>query len=111
MQKHPATFFCFYMFKQFGTEIVVVSEVGNKKLDSEDVFEEIVSLLHCYSMKLYTKRGKKINADVNGARNIIIKTIPKAFSKENVDEIEGVGLHPQKGDLSQRTFCDTRVVA
>ncbi|NMG83300.1 MAG: hypothetical protein GIS02_03725 [Methanosarcinales archaeon] len=22
------------------------------------------------------------------------KAIPKAFSKENVDEIEGVGLHP-----------------
>jgi len=49
----------YYMFKQFGTEITVVSEVGNKKLDSEEIFEEIVSLLHCYSMKLYSKRGKK----------------------------------------------------
>jgi len=49
----------YYMFKQFGTEITVVSEVGNKKLDSEEVFEEIVSLLHCYSMKLYSKRHKK----------------------------------------------------
>ena len=33
-----------------------MSEVGSKKLDSEEVFEEIVSLLHCYSMKLYSKR-------------------------------------------------------
>ena len=44
------------LFKRFGTEIVVVSEVGNKKLDAEEIFEEIVSLLHCFSMKLYSKR-------------------------------------------------------
>jgi len=48
----------YHLFKQFGTEIVVVSEVGNHKLDSEEVFEEIVSLLHCYSMKMYSKRNK-----------------------------------------------------
>lgn len=46
----------YYLFKKFGTEIVVVSEVGSVKLDSEEVFEEIVSLLHCYSTKLYSKR-------------------------------------------------------
>jgi putative resolvase len=44
------------LFSKFGTKITVVSEIGNKKLDSEEVFEEIVSLLHCYSMKLYSKR-------------------------------------------------------
>jgi predicted site-specific integrase-resolvase len=48
----------YYFFKQFGTEITVVSEVGNHKLDSEEIFEEIVSLLHCFSMKLYSKRNK-----------------------------------------------------
>ena len=47
-----------YFFKQFGTEITVVSEVGNHKLDSEEVFEEIASLLRCYSMKMYSKRNK-----------------------------------------------------
>ena len=47
-----------HMFKQFGTEIIVVSEVGNTKLDSEEVFEEIISLLHCYSMKMYSKRNR-----------------------------------------------------
>jgi len=46
----------FHLFEQYGTEIIVVSELGNKKLDSEEIFEEIVSLLHCYSMKLYSKR-------------------------------------------------------
>ena len=47
-----------YFSRPFGTEITVVSEVGNHKLDSEEVFEEIVSLLHCYSMKMYSKRNK-----------------------------------------------------
>ena len=48
------------LFKKFGCEIVVVSEIGSQKLDSEEVFEEIVSLLRCYSMKLYSKRKKQI---------------------------------------------------
>ena len=48
------------LFKKFGTKIIVVSEIGSIKLDSEEIFEEIVSLLHCYSMKLYSKRKDKI---------------------------------------------------
>jgi predicted site-specific integrase-resolvase len=45
-----------YLFKKYNCEILVVSEIGSTKLDSEEIFEEIVSLLHCYSMKLYSKR-------------------------------------------------------
>lgn len=45
-----------YLFKKYNCKITVVSEVGSTKLDSEEIFEEIVSLLHCYSMKLYSKR-------------------------------------------------------
>ena len=45
-----------HLFARFNCEIVVMSEVGSKKLDSEEIFEEIVTLLHCYSMKLYSKR-------------------------------------------------------
>lgn len=48
-----------YLFERFGTEIVVVSEVGSEKLDNQEIFEEIVSLLHCYSMKLYSSRKRK----------------------------------------------------
>ena len=44
------------LFEKFGTEIVVISEVGNQKLDSGEIFEDIISLLHCYSMKTYSKR-------------------------------------------------------
>jgi putative resolvase len=43
-------------FAKFGTKIIVVSEVGSKKLDSEEIFDEIISMLHCYSMKHYSRR-------------------------------------------------------
>lgn len=39
-----------------------------------------------------SEKGILINADVNGAYNIIRKVFPKAFA----DGIEGVGLHPVK---------------
>lgn len=45
-----------HLFQQYNCEIVVISEVGSQKLDSQEIFEEIVSLLHCYSMKLYSNR-------------------------------------------------------
>ena len=51
----------YYLFKKYNCEIIVMSEVGSEKLDSEEIFEEIISLLHCYSMRLYSKRkGQKI---------------------------------------------------
>ena len=49
----------YHLFKKYNTEIIIMSEVGSQKLDSEEIFEEIVSLLHCYSMKLYSKRKNK----------------------------------------------------
>lgn len=44
------------LFNKFGCEIIVISEMGSNKLDREEIFEEIISLLHCYSMKMYSKR-------------------------------------------------------
>lgn len=44
------------LFNKFGCEISVISEVGSNKLDREEIFEEIISLLQCYSMKMYSKR-------------------------------------------------------
>lgn len=44
------------LFNKFGCEIIVISEVGSNKLDREEIFEEIISLLHCYSMKMYSKK-------------------------------------------------------
>ena len=48
-----------YLFKKYGCEIIVISEVGSEKLDSQEIFEEIISLLHCYSMKLYSSHKQK----------------------------------------------------
>ena len=48
-----------YLFKKYGCEIIVISEVGSEKLDSQEIFEEIISLLHCYSIKLYSSRKQK----------------------------------------------------
>ncbi|MHA1917853.1 MAG: hypothetical protein ACTSUV_06040 [Candidatus Ranarchaeia archaeon] len=39
-----------------------------------------------------TQKGRFINADVNGAYNIIKKVVPNAFS---ADGIEALGLVPQ----------------
>jgi len=44
-----------YLFSHFGTEIIPISENHSEKLDSEEIFSEIISLLHCFSMKYYSK--------------------------------------------------------
>ncbi|MDE1767305.1 MAG: IS607 family transposase [Thaumarchaeota archaeon] len=44
------------LFANYGTEIIVMDDTLNEKTDTEEIFEDIVSLLHCYSMKFYSKR-------------------------------------------------------
>lgn len=46
----------YHLFKKYNCEIVVMNDAGSEKLDSQEIFEDIVSLLHCYSMRLYSKR-------------------------------------------------------
>ena len=46
----------YHLFQKYHCEIVVMSEIGSIKLDNEEIFEEVVSLLHCYSTKLYSKK-------------------------------------------------------
>ena len=45
-------------FKKFGTEIVVINDFVNDKSDLEEVIEEIITLLHSFSMKFYSNRRK-----------------------------------------------------
>lgn len=52
------------LFSKYGTEIIIIDETLNEKTDSEEIFEEIISLLHCFSMKLYSKRRVKKIKDV-----------------------------------------------
>lgn len=50
----------FHLFQKYHCEIVVMSEAGSEKLDSQEIFEEMISLLHCYSMKLCKRKVQKI---------------------------------------------------
>jgi putative resolvase len=49
-----------YLFEQFACEIVIMSNAGSVKQDGEEVFEDIISLLQCYAMKMYSNRRKNI---------------------------------------------------
>ena len=45
-----------YLFDKYGIEIIVVSGVANPKTDEQELFEEIISLLHCFSVRMYSHR-------------------------------------------------------
>ena len=47
------------LFSAFGCNIEVMYESSDKATDEKEIFEEIISLLHCYSMKMYSKRRGK----------------------------------------------------
>ena len=46
------------LFAEFGCEIVVINDSDDKSEEAE-IFEEIISLLHCFAMKMYSKRRKR----------------------------------------------------
>ncbi len=48
-----------YLFKNYNTQIEVISDEMNPKTDEQELFEEIVSLLHCFSMRSYSHRKNK----------------------------------------------------
>ena len=46
------------LFSEFGCEIVVVNDAEDKA-DETEIFEEIISVLHCFSMRMYSRRRKR----------------------------------------------------
>lgn len=46
------------LFGEFGCEIVVINDTEDKA-DETEIFEEIISMLHCFSMLMYSRRRKK----------------------------------------------------
>jgi len=46
-----------HSFREFGTELVVINELESVSTEQE-VFQEIISLLHCYAMSMYSRRRK-----------------------------------------------------
>ena len=51
------------LFKKYGTEIIVINDYHTDKTDVDEIFEEIITLLHTFSMKFYPKR-RKIKTDI-----------------------------------------------
>lgn len=47
------------LFSKYGTEIVVLNEIDNPKEIEKEIFEEIITLLHSFSMKMYPSRCKE----------------------------------------------------
>lgn len=43
----------------FGTKIIILDEIGNSKTTEQEFLEEVVSLIHSFSMKMYSKRRKE----------------------------------------------------
>ena len=60
------------LFRQHGTEIIVVSDTDNKTYEQE-LTEDLISIIHYYSMKSYSNRRK-------------INKIKKILSEEESDD-------------------------
>ena len=43
------------LFQEFGTEVVIINDLESVSTEQE-IFQEIISLLHCYTMSMYSKR-------------------------------------------------------
>jgi len=47
------------LFENFSTQIVVLNEINDEKLIEKEIFNEIINLIHCFSMKVYSNRRKE----------------------------------------------------
>ncbi|GAB6890877.1 RNA-guided endonuclease InsQ/TnpB family protein [Geobacillus stearothermophilus] len=85
-----------YKAEEQGVRVIVTEESYTSKcsfLDMEEIKKQKQYKGKRIKRGLFqSEKGILINADVNGAYNIIRKVFPKAFA----DGIEGVGLHPVK---------------
>lgn len=50
-----------YLFDKYHTEIIVISDLTDERTDEEELFSEIISLLHCFAMKSYASRRKLLS--------------------------------------------------
>ena len=48
------------LFKQFSCDLIVVNQdETNSETSEKEIFEDIISLLHCFAMRMYSARRKK----------------------------------------------------
>lgn len=86
--------------EEYGIEVVMTEEAytsGTSFLDKESPVKENYNKERRVHRGLFiANNGKTINADVNGAYQIMKKVIPEAFSKG----IEGAGSHPIRLEIA-----------
>lgn len=47
------------LFENFNCEIIVLNDTDDAKLIEKEIFNEIISLVHCFAMKVYSSRRQK----------------------------------------------------
>lgn len=47
------------LFSNFNCEIVVLNDIEDAQTIEKEIFNEIISLIHCFTMKVYSSRRKK----------------------------------------------------
>ena len=47
------------LFNNFNCEIVVLNDVDDNKLIEKEIFNEIISLIHCFTTKVYSSRRQR----------------------------------------------------
>ena len=97
-----------YKCENNGIKCILTNESytsGTSFLDNEQPCKENYDKSRRVHRGLFvSNNGTKINADVNGAYQILKKVIPNAFA----DGIEGVGLHPTVIQMGNREWVKTQ---
>ena len=47
------------LFKQFNCNLIIVNETQNNETEEKEIFTDIISLLHCFAMRMFSPRRKK----------------------------------------------------
>jgi putative resolvase len=58
-----------HLFKRFNTKIIVISDINNHKNDSQEIFAEMITLLHAFSMRMYPHRRKVLKRKIKNHFN------------------------------------------
>lgn len=64
-----------HLFDKYQTQIIVMSELTDKKTDQQEIFEEIISLLRAFSMRMYAGRRKKLKEALQNNDMIPVGTL------------------------------------
>lgn len=53
-----------FLFNKYGTSIIVIDDTNKNKNSDNEVFDELLSIIHIFSMKMYANRRKKNITDI-----------------------------------------------